>query len=90
MQGLLAEKVRNRKDKKGFVTPEQRWLTIDYKKQFIEYFDDNIGYAQKIINAEEARNHIKKMQEGKIPFDYSYWRIILFSVWMKVFNVEVD
>lgn len=90
MVGILPEKVRNRKDKKGFITPEQRWFTNDFKDDFLKLFDDNIEYSKGLIDKNEAKSYLIKMQKGMIPFDYSYWRIILFCIWMKVFNVELD
>ena len=90
LKGILPEKVRNRKDKKGFITPEQRWFMDDFSKDFLDLFDENIKYAKGIINVEEAKKYLINMQKGIIPFDYSYWHIILFCIWMKTFNVELD
>jgi asparagine synthase (glutamine-hydrolysing) len=90
MEGILPEKVRNRKDKKGFITPEQRWFLMDYKDDFIDYFRKNVEFAKGIINREKAEKYLLNMQKGIIPFGYSYWRIILFCVWMKVFNVDIE
>ena len=90
MKGILPEKVRNRKDKKGFITPEQQWFTIDFKNEFLKLFQDNINYAKGLIDENEAKSYLTQMQKGMIPFDYSYWHIILFCIWMKTFNVELD
>ena len=90
MMGILPEKVRNRKDKKGFITPEQQWFTIDFKNEFLKLFQDNINYAKGLIDENEAKSYLTQMQKGMIPFDYSYWHIILFCIWMKTFNVELD
>jgi asparagine synthase (glutamine-hydrolysing) len=90
LKGILPEKVRNRKDKKGFITPEQRWFMDDFSKDFLDLFEENIKYAKGVINAEEAKKYLINMQKGIIPFDYSYWHIILFCLWMKSFNVEIE
>lgn len=90
MKGILPEKVRNRKDKKGFITPEQKWFMLEFRNEFIKLFEDNVQYAKGIINKDEGKKYLYDMQNGKIPFDYSYWRIILFCIWMKTFNVEID
>jgi asparagine synthase (glutamine-hydrolysing) len=86
--GILPEKIRNRKDKKGFITPEQRWFLEDYKNEFMELFEQNVHYAKDIINPKEARKYLIQVQDGTIQFDYTYWRIISFCLWMKVFNVK--
>lgn len=88
LDGILPEVIKNRKDKKGFITPEQRWFTEDLKEEFMQMFEENISYAKGIINKVEARKYLEKVQAGTIPFDYTYWRIISFCLWMKVFNVK--
>ena len=90
MEGILNEKVRQRKDKKGFITPEQRWLISDYPEEFINLIESTAKYSMGIIKKEEAVKYIRSMQRGEIEFDYSYWRIIQFCIWMKVFNVQVE
>ncbi|HMN33734.1 MAG TPA: asparagine synthase C-terminal domain-containing protein, partial [Chitinophagaceae bacterium] len=89
MKGILPEKVRLRKDKKGFITPEELWFKEQYKSEFLDMFDNYVSNSKGIINIEKAREFLLKVQEGRIRFDYTYWRIILFCVWMKVFNVEL-
>lgn len=32
-------------------------------------------------------SYFDSVVSGKVPFDYTYWRIILFSEWMKKFNI---
>lgn len=90
LKGILPEKVRNRKDKKGFITPEQRWFMEDFSKEFLQLFEDNVKHAKGIINQGAAKEHMINVQKGLVPFDYSYWRIILFCIWMKTFNIEIE
>ncbi|NDA61836.1 MAG: asparagine synthase (glutamine-hydrolyzing) [Chitinophagia bacterium] len=90
MKGILPEKVRNRRDKKGFITPEMRWFTKDFKDDFIKLFQDNVQFSKGLINQKEAESYLVKMQQGIIPFNYSYWHIILFCIWMKKFKVDIE
>ena len=89
LREILPVKISERKDKKGFITPEKRWFTEDYKKEFIKLFNDNVDFSHGIIKKADTEIYLKKMQEGLIPFDYTYWRIILFCIWMKVFKVKI-
>lgn len=89
MKGILNEDVRTRKDKKGFITPEQNWFMVEYRKQFLNMLEENVKFSNGIINFEEARSYFVKVQDGKVPFDYTYWRILLFCIWMRVFKVEL-
>lgn len=90
LKGILPEKVRNRKDKKGFITPEQKWFIDDFSKEFLDLFEDNIKHSKGIIKPVGAKEYLINMQKGLVPFDYSYWHIILFCIWMKTFNVEIE
>lgn len=89
-EGILTDTVRFREDKKGFITPEEVWMRENHKLDFLKMFDTYVDYSLGIINVQEARNYIILVQQGKLPFDYTYWRIINFCVWMKVFQVELD
>lgn len=90
MKGILPEKVRQRKDKKGFITPEERWFKQDYKEEFINYFKENSSFAKNVINTDEAMSFLKRIQSPNSPFNPNYWHIIVFSVWMKTFNVQLE
>jgi asparagine synthase (glutamine-hydrolysing) len=89
LKDILPEAIRNRKDKKGFITPEERWFKDDFYDEFIEYFKSNVQFSQGIINEKNAIEYMFKVKSGTLKFDYTYWRIILFCVWMKVFKVSL-
>jgi asparagine synthase (glutamine-hydrolysing) len=90
LKGILPEKVRNRKDKKGFITPEERWFKQDFGQRYLDMFLSVAKYSKGIIIEKEAKIYLDKMQKGEIKFDYSYWHMILFCIWMKRFNVELS
>jgi asparagine synthase (glutamine-hydrolysing) len=89
MEGILPDKVRKRADKKGFITPEEYWLKEEFKDDFIQMLNKYHNYSKGLINLDEALKYLQKVQTCKMPFNYTYWRIILFCVWMKVFKVEL-
>jgi asparagine synthase (glutamine-hydrolysing) len=89
MKGILPEKIRKRSDKKGFVTPEEKWLKEEFKGNYLQMLQEYHKYSNGLINLEEALNYLRMVQSNKVPFNYTYWRIILFCVWMKVFKVEL-
>lgn len=86
MSGIIPDKVRDRKDKKGFITPEERWIKKDATTFFRGKIKEAIDRTGGIIKS-EALSYFDSVVSGRIPFDYTYWRIILFSDWMKKFNV---
>lgn len=90
MNGILPESVRNRKDKKGFITPEEKWFKDEYYHEFVKLLEDNAHYSKGIINIEQVKRHFKQVRNGEVKFSANFWRIILFCIWMKVFNVDIE
>lgn len=88
MKNILPEKIRNRKDKVGYISSEELWFTDTCKNEFKKLLDNVVGYSDGIINVQEAQKYFNKVQNKELPFDYTYWRIINFCLWMKVFNVK--
>lgn len=88
LKNILPEKIKNRPDKKGFLTPEERWVKEDNPKLFRDKIEDAIQITDRIIKP-EALKYYDKLSAGTIPFDYTYWHLILFSEWIKRFNVKL-
>jgi asparagine synthase (glutamine-hydrolysing) len=86
---LLPPKILDRKDKKGFITPEERWVKEDHTEVFRTKLEEAIVQLKGIIKP-EALVYFEKIVSGKLPFDYTYWRLILFAGWVKQFNVEIS
>ena len=86
LKELLPKKIKERKDKKGFVTPEEKWVKSHpklFRKKLIDSIDKSFG----IINP-KILDHFDRIISGDIPFDYSYWRFTVFSEWLNKFNFE--
>lgn len=82
MHNIIPDAIENRRDKMGFVTPEEVWL----KEEGKEWFKDGIDKACKqlgghLLDAEKVNNYVSGMMEGKRPFDFVPWRIICFNMW---------
>ena len=88
MNNLLPEKITNRKDKMGFTTPEELWVKHENPAFFREKISEAINVSNGIIKA-DALNYFDKVVNGKLPFNYTYWRIILFGEWVKKFRVQL-
>lgn len=85
---LLPIKIRERKDKMGYISPEELWFKNDFKEEFIDLFDSYSEAAISIIDIPKTRAHLIKIQQGEIPFSYDYWRLIHLCIWLKVFNIK--
>jgi asparagine synthase (glutamine-hydrolysing) len=88
MDALLPERIKNRKDKMGFTTPEELWVKQDKPDYFRRKIIEAISVTNGIIN-KEALQYFENVVNGKEPFDFTYWRIILFSEWVKKFQVKL-
>ena len=85
---ILPEKILNRKDKKGFMTPEEKWVKVEYTSEIRSKINEAIGVSNGIITSNSLK-YYDQVSAGKIPFDYTYWRLIMFSEWIKLFNVKI-
>lgn len=85
---VLPTEIRNRPDKVGFISSEERWFLKDFHQEFVEMLQANVDAAQGLIVKDEALKYFAGLRAGKIPFSYGYWRVILFCLWMRVFKVE--
>jgi len=88
LKDILPEPIRNRKDKKGFMTPEERWVKLDCPDLFREKIKEAIESSNGIIKP-DAVNYFEDIIAGKLPFDYTYWRIIQFGEWVKLFKIKI-
>ena len=89
MRGVLPEIVRRRGDKMGFVTPEEVWMQDEQTEKIRQALKQAITSSNGIIrpNILEA---FDDMIQGKQSFNFTFWRIISFSAWVRCFNVRID
>ena len=88
MEGILPDKIKNRKDKKGYITPEEEWVRHENTAEFRKLLEESINNSKGIINC-SALDYFDDIVNGKTPFDYTYWRLILFGIWMKEFKLAL-
>jgi len=88
MEQILPEKIRQRKDKMGFVTPEEIWVCRDNPEEFKDMLKYAIESSKGILN-EEAFEMGSAMIDGDIPYNTRFWRMVCFGLWMSRFKVRV-
>jgi len=81
MHGILPEAIESRKDKMGFVTPEEVWLKGEGKEWFLNGVENTLKLLPAMFNEANVRKFCANMTEGKIPFDFTIWRILSFGKW---------
>lgn len=89
LRGVLPEKIRNRMDKMGFVTPEEAWIKEHDPELFLSKLSDAIEVSQGILNR-KAINILERQVAGQDPFSFLVWRMISFGYWMARFGLRVS
>jgi asparagine synthase (glutamine-hydrolysing) len=56
---------------------------------FRQKLSEAISVTEKIIKP-DSLDYFNNMVLGKIRFDYTYWRLILFSDWIQKFQVKIQ
>lgn len=88
LKGLMPEAIRNRKDKMGFTTPEEEWVRKDNPDYFRQLLHDSISLSEGIIK-QNTIAYFNRVISGEAPFDYTYWRFILFGKWILRFHINL-
>ena len=82
MHNIIPEAIENRRDKMGFVTPEELWLKTEGKDWFKSEIEKAIKqFGGTILNGDETRKYLNDMIDGKRKFDFVPWRIVCFNKW---------
>lgn len=81
-KGFIPEKIRQRKDKMGFVSAEERWLKEEGRAWFKESITEAVQLDRTFFKAEIVQDYLLQIQKGKQAFDHDPWRIICFSKWI--------
>jgi asparagine synthase (glutamine-hydrolysing) len=89
LKDILPKEIIDRKDKNGFITSEEKWVKEENPSLFREKIKEAIDHSLGIINP-AALKYFDDVVSNKIPFDYTYWRLILFSAWLVQFNVQLN
>ncbi|MFN3998548.1 asparagine synthase (glutamine-hydrolyzing) [Algoriphagus sp.] len=81
-ENLLPKEILERKDKMGFVSPEERWIGLEGKKWFMEIIDAFSQTNPNLVNSFESKDYLRKMQDGLTEFSFEPWRMVCFHLWM--------
>ena len=88
IQTIVPEKVRQRQDKLGFVTPEEHWMRDSHNTQFHSMLKDASVHLGLWISQTKLEDIFLSMTTGTRPFDWSIWRIINAGIWARLFNID--
>jgi asparagine synthase (glutamine-hydrolysing) len=86
MIGKLSEKIRVRKDKTGFDTPQDRWFREPQWQEMISQIVLSDSFAsRKIIDVNQAKKLLEDHREGKVQAAKELWKMIHLELWYRKF-----
>ena len=84
MKGLLPEKIRLRRWKVGFTTPEMRWIRA--QRAFFEELVGSPSFASRPYwDGAALLAAFRDALDGRAPESLFFWRAINVEVWLRVF-----
>lgn len=89
MAGILPEKVRRRRDKLGFATPEQVWFRGPLRNLIKQGVEDTLKRYPGLLNAKGTRALVDDMLDGRRPVDFTIWRIVNVGMWGERFGMAI-
>jgi asparagine synthase (glutamine-hydrolysing) len=82
MKDILPPAISGRKDKMGFVTPEEVWLKNEGRKWFMDGIEKTCAqFGGHLIDKTATMNYVKEIAEGKRQFSFMPWRVLSLGKW---------
>jgi asparagine synthase (glutamine-hydrolysing) len=86
MNGTLPEKIKNRKDKIGFMTPEDEWFRQSKLKSLInDILKSDTLKNRQIVNPVKANTLYKGYSDNKLQISKDIWKWINLELWFRKF-----
>jgi len=86
MKEILPEKIRMRKDKVGFETPQAEWFRKPFfQKYILDIAHSDSFMSRKIIDSDKAEKIYRKHLERKIDASKEIWKWINLEMWFRTF-----
>ena len=85
MSGIVPEKILERRDKVGFVTPERQWL-----EKLTPWIEQTLSCAQHtpIFHHDALQKEWRSVKNGTRAFDTRIWRWLNFLRWLQLFEMS--
>lgn len=85
MTGILPEEVRLRRDKMGFVTPEDQWLKVELRPQIEALLKSDRFNSRPYWQAGRVRDWYDRYCSGRIAVGSTVWRWVALECWLRRF-----
>jgi len=81
-RGVVPDKILDRRDKMGFVSPEESWFKKEGKAWFQNLADQSIKALPALVDKEHTAQYINNVQQGASKFSFEPWRILCMGKWL--------
>jgi asparagine synthase (glutamine-hydrolysing) len=88
MRGVVPDAILDRKDKLGFLSSEELWMTRTHRWQFRALLQQAVEGLPGIVSPSILRD-FDAVCEGRKRFDYRFWRSICLDRWRRRFSVNI-
>src|SRR2546428_3117622 len=85
LAGVLPDEVRWRKDKMGFVTPEDIWFRTSLREMTRDILSDARTRARGYLNVEAALQEFEAHEAGRKNISFTIWRWLNLELWCRTF-----
>lgn len=88
LKNVFPEKIKNRNDKLGFATPEEKWFKGDLRNFVVDSVESSIDLFPSIFDGDQVRLLLEDYMSGARKFDFTLWRIANLSFWHERMRVS--
>jgi asparagine synthase (glutamine-hydrolysing) len=85
IRGKIPESVRCRRDKMGFVTPEECWMKTGLRPFMLEIFSSKSFKSRPYWDADAVAQDYLAFLDGRSTYSPEIWRIACAELWMRKF-----
>lgn len=85
MQNVIPPAISGRRDKMGFVTPEELWLRGEGRAWFMKGIDNSCQhFGNNILDVAATKSYVNNMADGKQAFNFMPWRVLCLGKWYEM------
>jgi asparagine synthase (glutamine-hydrolysing) len=87
IKGLVPEPIRQRRDKKGFVTPHVDWMRQS-NEQLRGLFSSDDFRSASFVDRNKVLNLIDRAPTKSTIISMEFWRLVSLEIWMRRFGLR--
>jgi asparagine synthase (glutamine-hydrolysing) len=90
VKGIIPESIRCRRDKMGFVTPEEIWMKETLRPFILDILGADSFRNRPYWDADAVMNDYLAFLDGKSVYSAELWRIVCTELWLRKFFDQRD